>query len=663
MKKNILNFLSLIIFVAPLSLAQNIKYPNAQGGYDGIFILLTDNNTGSIDVERSESGSDTWVNIGTVKSTAASENFVTNFEIYSSRFPDLFRPKNSELETIWNKLQSSKSIDSLYFYGNSQVLRLALGLSFYDSTAERNKSYQYRILFSDNLNGRLNSEVTNKTSFPGKLDLEQPTGHFIRTKSGNIFIQWKVLPNEMLSSFLVFRQSNGRGDFYKINVNKGFTYTSDSVLFTISDKDVEQNNFYKYFVIPIDVFGNRGQESDTIFCGAYNYAEIALPINIKIDSIDSLSTLQLSWQIPDAQPVVNIEIFRSDYYDSGFVKIADISPQTIEYLDHNIEPMKKYFYYLQLVGPLNEISPTTARVFGFCQSNEKPIPPQNLNVESLPNGVKLQWENTEDFVDGFWVYRSNGVSDSLELISTLIKEEKPFTTYYDTTGLLGSSTYSYAIRSSSTSHILSNFSDTIFVRPDIKTKPPSPLELAVQMDTDSSAMLSWFDMTSIDNSIYGYSILRMTANQKDNSEFIQVTDSLLPFTQNSFVDFKINPGNNYEYKVISVDVYGGESDPSVVSFNYPLPRPIAIEGLSVTKSENGVELEWNEPLQKDIKGYKVFKQTRDTNPKLIGSVQVGSEMRIIDKDVSTGKLYFYYVTSVNDYGLESEPGKIVSVIP
>ena len=663
MKRYILKILFSVLVFTSFILSQNIKYPNAQGGYEGIFVLLTDANNGNIDVERTESEKNDWLNIGNVKSVSTSEKFVANIEIHSKYFSDLYRPDNVELETIWNRLQSTKSVDSLYFYGNSQVLRLALGLSFYDSTAERNKSYQYRITYSDDLNGRQNSEITNKTFFPGKLDLEKPTAYFQNTKSDNIFIQWKVISNGMLASFLVFRQLNGKGDFDKINVNKGFTSMSDSILLTISDNDVEQNNFYKYYIIPTDVFGNRGQASDALFCGAYNFAEITLPINIKIDPKDSISTLQLSWQMLDAQPVVNIEIYRSEYFDSGFVKIADLSPQTTEYLDHAIVPMKKYFYYLKLIGPLNEISPKTARVFGFCQSNEKPIPPQNLTAEPLPKGVKLEWQNSEDFIEGFWVYRSNGVNDSLELVSSMIKEDKPFTTFIDTTGLLGRYTYSYSVKSSSTSHVLSNYSDTIFVRPAIITKPPSPLELIVQMDTDSSAMLSWFDMTSVDNSIFGYMIFRKTENQKDNSEFILVTDSLLPFTQNSFVDTTILPGNNYQYKVISVDVYGGESDPSVVSIEYPLPKSIAIEGLSVTKSENGIELEWNEPLQKDIKEYKVFRQTRDSKPELIGSIKKGKELKFSDRNTLSGKLYFYYVTTVSGYNLESSVGKVVSIIP
>jgi len=86
---------------------------------------------------------------------------------------------------------------------------------------------------------------------------------------------------------------------------------------------------------------------------------------------------------------------------------------------------------------LSEISPATARVFGLPKSSKAPIPPVQVKAEALSNGVKLSWKNTENFIEGFWVYRTNGMNDSLRLVSSLIKERKPFTTFYDTTGLSG----------------------------------------------------------------------------------------------------------------------------------------------------------------------------------------------------------------------------------
>lgn len=657
MKKNIL--ITVIVFITGFGFSQSAKYPNAQPGHEGVFVLLSPQlNNSSYIIERSESKKNNWTNIGSVREVNSSSVFTMNFEYYSNRFPDLLQPQNFDLENIWSVIQRNKTLDSLLLYGNSPVLQLSLGLTFFDSTSEKNKSYKYKIAQTESISGESSIFTTNDVSFPGKLSLSQPVSSFIRSNSDNVFLQWKIPRNESLSSFIVFRQSNGRGEFEKVNVSKGFLIQRDSILLSLQDRNVDQNNFYKYFIVPTDLFGNRGQASDEIFCGVYDFALISLPIDIKAESVDSITALKLSWQIPSEQPAVSIQVFRSEYFDSTFILLAEIPYNSTGYIDYTIKPMQKYFYYLQLVGPLGELSPSTARVFGFCQSSENPIPPFNVKAEPLSNGVKLTWHNSEDFIEGFWVYRTDVISDSLRLVSSLLKEEKPFTTFYDTTGLSGKLTYQYAIRSSSVSHILSDFSDTIAVRPKIKTTPPSPMELIAELD-DSTAILKWKDMTEIDSTVWGYLVARRITNSKE--DFKSISDSALTYYQNYYSDKAITPGNSYEYQVKTVDMFGGISDPSAVSVSFDQSKPVPPEGLAAVQTKEGIELRWNESLQSVIIEYRIYRQTRNSNPTLVATLKSGKELKVIDKSASKGELYFYFVTAVNSFDLESKASKIISV--
>jgi len=659
MKRTILT--AAIIFVSSLGFSQTARYPNAQPGYEGIFILLSGQlSNSSFTIERCESKKNNWTNVGKSKIVTSFQEFRGNFEYYSNRFPDLLQPKDSRLENIWNVIQRTKNLDSLYFYGNSPVLRLALGVSFFDSTAERNKSYKYRINQTDSISGRTSSFTTNDVSFPGKLSLGKPVLVFARSSAENVFLQWRILPDERLSSFIVFRQSNAKGDFEKINVSKGLSKQRDSIVLTLQDRPVEKNIFYKYFVIPVDLFGNRGEPSDTVVCGTYDFSAVTLPTNITVESIDSLPALKLSWKIPEKQPVVSLQIFRSEIFDSSFALVAELPPNSTEYLDENVKPMQKYFYYFRLVGPLSEISPATARVFGLPKSSKAPIPPVQVKAEALSNGVKLSWKNTENFIEGFWVYRTNGMNDSLRLVSSLIKERKPFTTFYDTTGLSGKLTYQYAIRSSSVSHVLSDFSDTIAIRPKIKTTPPSPMELTAEL-VDSTAVLKWKDMREIESSVWGYLVFRKTVGGK--SDFKSLTDSALTFYQNYFSDKTIKPGNLYEYQVKTVDMFGGISDPSIVTLEFRKAKPLAPEGLTAVRTKAGIELTWNESIQSNIKEYRIYRQTRNSKPTLIAKVKSGKETKVIDKSFSKNELYFYFVTAVDSFDLESEASRIISIRP
>lgn len=659
MKKNIL--IAVIVFVSSFTFSQTVKYPNAQPGYEGIFILLSGElNNSSFTIERSESKKDNWENLGSLKEVSSSLEFTAAFESYSNRFPDLLQPQNSDLENIWSVIRRTKTLDSLFLFGNSPIVRLALGVSFFDSTVERNKSYKYRVTQTDPITVRTTTSITNDVTFPDKLNFGKPISFLTRTRSDNVFLQWKMPRNERLASFLVFRQANAKGDFEKVSVSKGFSVQRDSILLIVQDRNVDQNNFYKYFIIPTDLFGCRGEQSDEVFCGIYDFSLIVLPTNIRVESVDSVSALKLSWQIPLEQPAVNLQIFRSEYFDSSFTLLAELPFNSNQYLDFNVKPMQKYFYYLQLTGPLGEISASTARVFGFCQSLESPIPPVQIKAESLSNGVKLSWKNYEDFIEGFWVYRTDGITDSLRLISSPIKEEKPFTTFYDTTGLSGKLTYNYSVRSSSVSHVLSDFSDTIAVRPSIKTSPPIPMELTAELD-DSTSVLKWYDMTEIDSTVWGYIVYRRIADSK--TDFKSLTDSALTFYQNYFSDKTIKPGNVYEYQVKTVDMFGGISDPSIVTMEFTQVKPSAPEGLTAVRNNDGIELTWNESIQSNIKEYKVYRQTRNSDPTVIAKLKSGKEIKIIDKSFPKNELYFYFVTAVSSFDLESDASQIISIRP
>lgn len=655
-------FICLIVFFSNNLFSQQ-EYPVAIGGASGIFVDIT-NSSGSYIIERTETSVENWIEIGKTTNPVSVDEFAGRLTALSSQFADFVFPNEKQITQIWNIWQRTSRVDSIPYWGNIPFVKIALGTMHFDATAKLNAEYQYRISNAENVQQK---EFTNSVYYPRVFKNDNIRFYSSSAEMSKIFLEFRSFGESTPSAFRVFRRDNGSGSYQKISTINGFNITNDTLSLLSIDTSVTAYNFYNYFVLPIDLFGNEGIPSDTIFTGAYNFQNVPLPYSVQIVSDDSSDAFRLSWLLPNPEAVVSVRIFRSEIFDSGFVQIAEVAPLVNQYVDFMTEPMKRYYYYFQLTGPIGEVSPSTARFGGFHQSSVNPIPPVNIKAETLSNGVKLQWENSEDFIEGFWIYRSNGFSDSLALISNLIKEEKPFTVFSDTSEeLSGKLTYLYSIRSSSTSHVLSNFSDTIAIRPEIETVPPAPTGLNAFLQDDNSVRINWDDMTEIESSVGYYLVLRKTIDPtgKTNSEYELLIDSVLSSENNLFIDSTNEAGKTYEYVVQSIDLFGGQSALSnSIQLNYPLAEVKSPGGLFVTRDEDGVIIKWDPVSEENITEYRVYRQQRDEEMDFLGSVQNGKPLQMSDRGVKKGELYFYSVTAVDKNQQESSSGYTISIRP
>ncbi len=668
---NKINFLVSILcilnFYSSFLSAQENTNVYAIGGAKGIFINLSNEfnpsgkqatvfNISRIDKQGKK------IEIAEIKPAATKTDFVSALTRFRSVISNSPVPEDKDIEEIWNKITMTQNVDSVALWGAYPLIKLSLGIMYLDSTAIVGEEYKY--IIEKKIGGEAFKVESNFVSFPGKTEFNEINVLGYKSNASNISIEWTTSADNNPVNFIVYRQDNGKGNFNPAEVTKGFArYDQNTFLYAV-DNSVESNNFYKYFLVPLDLFENRGTTSDTLFAGAYDYNSLPAIQNLSAVSVDSLDGILISWEIPSPEAVVSVRIFKSEIFDSSFSQIAEVSPDQNNYVDLMVEPMKRYYYYLQQIGPLGEVSPASARIASFFLSNETPIPPVNLTAEGLTNGVKLRWENSESFVEGFRVYRSNGISDSLVQVSDLIPEEKPVTTFIDSSKeISGKQTYSYAIKSYTTSHIASEFSDTISIRPAIPTIPSTPKGLSGYVE-NNSAFISWDDLSENDNSILGYLVLRRNVdpNGKSVGDYSVITDSILLFNHNHFTDTEIEKNKKYEYSVISLDMFGGKSSLSnSLIINNESDRPLPPAGLSAYKLNDGIRIKWESSLQKDIVEYKVYRQTRKSTPEYLGSIKVNEQLEITDRGIKKDELYFYYVTSVNQFDEESSPSKSVSV--
>lgn len=635
----------------------------AIGGDKGIFINLSNEINPSTETEFNISRTDRHgkqIEIAELRTTKTINDFIQGISKFQSVLPYSSVPDEEETNKIWEVINKNNNVDSVALWGAYPLIKLALGLMYFDSTVTTGEEYKYII---EKIDGReTTSAETNFALYPQQPDFEKIKIVNHSANSSAVSIKWQTGSENNPVNFIVYRQDNGKGNFNPIEVSKGFSRDERNTFLYVVDNSVEPNNFYKYFLVPLDLFENRGFYSDTLFVGAYNYNTLPAIQNISAVSVDSLRGIFLSWEIPSPEAVVSVRIFKSEIFDSSFKQIAEVSPNQNNYLDLMVEPMKRYYYYIQQIGPLGEESSTSARIASFYLSSEIPIPPVNLSAEGISNGVKLSWENSESFIEGFRVYRSKGLNDSFVQVSDLIPEEKPFTTFIDSSKeLSGKLTYFYSVKSFSTSHNESSFSDTVSIRPAIPTTPLKPTGLSGYVE-NNSALISWDDMNEKDNSVLGYLILRKDFDKEGNAnnDFHPLTDSILYFNQNSFADNTIEKNKNYEYAVVSLDLFGGKSKLSnSFRINNSPERPLPPAGLKAILMKDEVKIKWESSLQQDIVEYKVYRQKRNSEPVYLGSVKLKDKTEFTDKGLTKDELYFYFVTTVNKYDIESSPSKFI----
>jgi fibronectin type 3 domain-containing protein len=226
-------------------------------------------------------------------------------------------------------------------------------------------------------------------------------------------------------------------------------------------------------------------------------------------------------------------------------------------------------------------------------------------------------------------------------------------TYLDTTrSLRGDRSYHYALRTVSTSHVESKFSDTVSVMP--LTNRPAPLpprDLGAQVDGEV-AIVSWEDQSS-DALWQAYAVLCSRSGAK--------VDTLWRNT-NFLIDTLDATGQATSYRVLSMNVFGASSVPSPsVSVKARVALPSSPGGVQASAVAGKVLLTWQPPVSESVQRFDVYRYTRGSEPVKLGSVASNKPARFEDASPASGALNFYFVRSVAASGAESGASREVGV--
>jgi len=552
-------------------------------------------------------------------------------------------------EELWQYLLKNPTIYRSPIASDRPSLE-ALGIVWLDANVDSGIVYEYRV--STLL-------ASKKTVIPHESQLVKAGTLWtlapmrvasVEETDSSIILEWSTPREKYLPSYIhVYRRHGGEEtDFQKLTTPASMTLRNDTLGCAIYDRGLLRNNQYEYYVVPEDFWGNVAPESETAVTHTVNFTRLPLPqmFDAEPDSVG----VRLTWKTYGKEYVYATRIYRSLYFDSGYVKIAEVPVTDSVYYDYSAEGMTRYYYRMTNVSFGDRESQTSATRFGYYVSPLEPAPPSNLEAVPIKDGVKLRWEPSgEPDIKGYFVCRAVSFSDSLLPISPLVTSEE----YVDTSNTLrGTLQYRYAVRALNTSNRSGALSDEVRVRPDIPTLPKPPQNLFA-FPKENSIYLNWNDPRDAEPTVIGYVIYRAQASG-GTPDFKPLKRLEGMPDQISWFDSTVEKGVRYVYAISCLDAFGGEGiKGKLVEAMIAIERMPPPSDLHATGVQDGIRIEWENYEESTLKATVLYRQEQGKELEKLATINLPTS-EYIDKKVKSGIVYYYRIAVLTKDGMEGD---------
>ena len=564
-----------------------------------------------------------------------------------------------DVKRVYEYTKANKTDDSIYRAEHTPIIALTIGTAFLDTNVETNKTYQYRVTLISEGEEIYKKELKRITNTI-KTNLPKPKIHSADIVNDAVFLEWVVDHQEGLTFFNVYRAYFGTLDFKKITVKKGYSNDTDGLHLIAIDQTTEKSSLYKYYIEPVDLYGNAGDVSDIVSTGKLQ-AENMTPISsLHAEELEDYK-VKITWQLNKSAIASNIHVFRSHRYDDGYVEVMNLPPNTSEFIDHLPEASENYYYYLVINGGTGQEF-KSAKISAMVKTNsEELVGPEDLSWKSIQDGVELSWTYSEPYARGFYVFRSTSETKAFKQISNIIPVNgKDDYTFSDLDkNLKAGEMYRYVVRAENDAYTLGKFSDTIHAFAGKKPKIASPQKLKAVW-RDSLVELVWSDMTEISEHVLGYKVYK---SHGKNSPLQIMSNDSLNTNKNFYFDADVTAGDTYTYHVTSLDFFGQESAlslPSSITISKASENLFAPDKPIVYKSSKGTTISWHQIASDEISKVKIYRSEGNKNAKAITTLTIDNDS-FLDDSVKKGALYYYKISFIMKSGKESPTSSEVSL--
>lgn len=636
-----------ICFVLPVTAQEKQAGITVEGTPSGMYVALENIAPGTGYAIFRKSGNSDFKKISQYVPCANAKDFYRRQIAWTQDLEDFTPPKKALSDTLWSRYHDRTASFQPF---NIVTANLAFGNSFLDTKAVLGETYQYQIIFNDSTSKITSSKKKYELNHPVFADI-----NVYKTWPGDNFIkvEWVTSSIDQAPFFDVYRkQSGGKVDFKKIHPEKGLRNlrSQDSTVFLMIDSTTVEGISYDYFLAAKDYLGNTGNSSDTVRVQVGGRRNVPAVRNFR--SVADTSGIMLKWNpVPPNPSLQTLVLLRSTNYDSGYKKLKTLPVSDTVYSDRDVAGGKNY-YYQMIVQGAHHFSIPTPRVSGIYTGEVLMMVPQDLKAVSVDNGVKLNWTyHNKEKVTGFKIYRTLSYDKKNKLVGEIsdLKDTSDFE-FVDSTMTSSKETYYYAVSAVSPTSSLSPLSKWEGATPKEKETIPSPTGLRALWLNDSTVSVTWKDMQRLHSGIPGYRVYKSKKQMKAPSE-----EQLLVTTDiNEFSD-TLSPGQESWYWVKAMNrnkSTGAASSP--IHVTAPIDKPLPPGDVNGYTQDSEIVLRWDNTLNKEVVKYNVYRAVNTDEVSLIGSVKANKKvLQFMDEKVKPDELYFYYITSINKYGIES----------
>ena len=366
----------------------------------------------------------------------------------------------------------------------------------------------------------------------------------------------------------------------------------------------------------------------------------------------------LDWDDPDDPTITGYRILRRlpalDLPGEFAVLLENTGSALTTYLDTTVTPQTSYVYRVQAINAHGSSERSSwANALTPAAPALTPAQPTGLTADPAHDQVGLDWDDPDDpTITGYRILRRLPALDLPGEFAVLLDNTgSALTTYLDTT-VTPQTSYVYRVQAINAHGVSERSSWANALTPAAPALTPAqPTGLTADPAHDQVG-LDW-DVPD-DSTITGYRILRRLPAEDLPGEFavlLEHTGSALT----TYLDTTVTPQTSYVYRVQAINAHGVSERSSWANALTPaVPAPT---GLRAGTTSAGVSLDWDDPEDATITGYRILRRSGAENSQGEFGVLVedtGTAATAYLDDTAAGKVrYFYQVQAIRTSGLSA----------
>jgi uncharacterized protein len=541
-----------------------------------------------------------------------------------------------------------------------------LGMLYKDTTVVPGKTYRYEV---KNIakNGAETSLGTTGFIDAGKFEREPAPSGF-KGEAGDESARFTWEPEERIIYANFYYSTSKGGKKVPLTESPVLQMKSPNELgqmvypeWILTQDSLKNGTTYYVEVAAVDMFGVESERSPVVEVTPRDMKAPLPPTDLQLTC--SGYRVKLVWEQEPENDLRGFNIYRNRVGgDSTVAKVNSklLDPNIRNYEDAVPDLNIVYAYAVEAVDKQGNVSISQAKMVQVYDTLA-PAVPRGLQAVADTGVVRLSWSaNKEPDLAGYKIYRGLAGAKPDQFI-LLTPTAYTGTTYLDTLPKQARNTFAYRITAADTVFNESGKSAESQARmPDV-VSPEPPFIKGIRTE-GMTIVIEW--MPNLEDDLGGYFLERATSD-KDTATWTRISPGGLAANGITYSDRKIEPGQNYYYRLQAFDLSRNLSRHSNVYMGFAadvkMKEPPRGFELKWQARPAGVALTWSAAQSEDLAGCIVYR--KEGNGDFLPISGLLTEQKYADSKARPGKTYYYQVRAFDRAGNDAKTPALSISIP